>query len=168
MFDASHEGSMLEIREFDPGRDREGVRARFVELQDFERSLDPRMPAGADVADAYLDLMFRRCREFDGAVLVAEVDGAVVGFATIWARHRSSEPDDDPTEHGFLSDLVVASSHRGGGVGRALLRAAEARAREAGACALRLSVKAGNAVALSLYTDEGFRESELYLEKRLS
>lgn len=41
-------------------------------------------------------------------------------------------------------------------------------ASEAGAGALRLSVKAGNAVALSLYADEGLTEFEIYLEKRLS
>jgi ribosomal protein S18 acetylase RimI-like enzyme len=158
---------MVEIREFDPSRDRGAVRTCFVGLQDFEREFDPRMPPGERVADAYLDLMFRRCREFDGAVLVAEFDGVVVGFVTLWTRFRSSEPDDDPREHGFVSDLVVLAAYRGRGFGRSLLRAAEARAREAGACELRLSVKAGNAGALALYSAEGFAESEITLEKPL-
>lgn len=159
---------MLEIREFDPPRDRNAVRACFVELQDFERALDPRMPSGEQVADTYLELMFRRCREFDGAVLVAEVDREVVGFVTIWARYRSTEPDDDTAEHGFVSDLVVAATNRGRGIGRALLRAAESRARDAGARSLRLSVKADNAAARSLYAAEGFEPSEILLEKRLA
>jgi ribosomal protein S18 acetylase RimI-like enzyme len=158
---------VVEIREFAPSRDRRAVRACFVDLQEFERGLDPRMPPGEQIADEYLDLMFRRCREFDGAVLVAEVEGAVVGFVTVWTRYRSSEPDDDPREHGFISDLVVLAAHRGCGFGRSLLRAAEARAREAGARELRLSVKAGNTGALALYSAEGFAESEIYLEKPL-
>jgi ribosomal protein S18 acetylase RimI-like enzyme len=149
-------------------RDRAAVRTCFVALQDFERELDPRIPPGEQIADAYLDLMFARCREFDGVVLVAEVEGAVVGFVTVLTRYRSPEPDDDPREHGFVSDLVVLAAHRGRGLGRSLLRAAEARAREAGALAVRLSVKAGNTGALALYSVEGFAESEVYLEKRLS
>ena len=71
-------------------------------------------------------------------------------------------------EYGLVSDLVVTAKHRGRGVGRALLRAAEERARQAGADALRLSVKASNTAALSLYSVEGFEQSEIYLEKRLA
>jgi ribosomal protein S18 acetylase RimI-like enzyme len=158
---------MMRIRGFDPARDRRALRACFVELQDFERRLEPRMPAGEQVADAYLELMFRRCRLFDGSVLVAEADGAVVGFVTVWARYRSAEFDDDPGEQGFVSDLVVSEGYRRRGIGRALLRAAEARARESGARTLRLSVKAGNAGARSLYASEGFETSEIHLEKKL-
>jgi ribosomal protein S18 acetylase RimI-like enzyme len=112
--------------------------------------------------------MFRRCAEFDGVVLVAEADGVVTGFVSVWTRYRSPEPNDDPAEHGYVSDLVVSAKHRGSGIGRALLRAAEARARQAGADRLRVSVKAGNTNALSLYSAEGFENSEIYLEKRLA
>ncbi len=159
---------MLEIREFDPLRDHDAVRSCAIELQDYERALDPRIPPGEQIADRYLDLMLRRCAEFDGVVLVAEADGAVTGFVSVWTRYRSSEPDDDPAEHGYVSDLVVSAKHRGRGIGRALLRAAEARARQAGADTLRVSVKAGNTNALSLYSAEGFESSEIYLEKRLA
>jgi ribosomal-protein-alanine N-acetyltransferase len=159
---------MLHIREWDPSRDRPAVRACFVELQDFERELEPGMPPGERIADAYLDLMLRRCCEFEGVVLVAELDGAAVGFLTLWQRFRSREPDDDPLEHGFVSDLVVSASYRGRGIGRSLLRAGEGRARAAGARSVRLSVKAGNTGARSLYRAEGFVETEIHLEKRLA
>jgi ribosomal protein S18 acetylase RimI-like enzyme len=158
---------MFGIREFDPIRDHDAVRSCTIELQDFERELDPRMPPGEEIADRYLDLMFRRCAEFDGVVLVAEADGVVTGFVSVWTRYRSSAPEDDPAEHGYVSDLVVSANHRGGGIGRALLRAAEARTRQAGAHALNVSVKAGNTGAISLYTAEGFENSAFYLEKRL-
>jgi len=157
----------VEIRTYDPERDQEAVRDCMIQLQDFERGLDPRMPAGSEIVDAYLARMFDRCREFDGTVLVAEHEGLVLGVVTIWARYCSSEPDDDPAPHAFISDLVVCAGHRGLGTGRALLRAAEARAREARVPHVRLSVKAENAAALSLYESEGFRPAELYLEKGL-
>jgi ribosomal protein S18 acetylase RimI-like enzyme len=158
---------LVEIREYDPARDHDAIRACCVQLQEFERALDPRLPPGEQMADAYLKLMFARCIEFSGAVLVAEVDHLVVGYVTIWARYRSSEPNDDPQEHGFIPDLVVADAHRGRRIGRALLRAAEARARDIGAQSLQLSVKAGNTAAESLYAAEGFLQSEIYLEKVL-
>ncbi len=159
---------MLGIREFDPLRDHDAVRSCAIALQDFEREFDPRLPPGEQIADRYLDLMLRRCAEFDGVVLVAEADGAVTGFVSVWTRYRSSEPNDDDAEHGLVSDLVVSAKYRGRGIGRALLRAAEARARQAGADTLRLWVKAGNTSALSLYSAEGFENSEIYLEKRLA
>ena len=126
------------------------------------------MPPGERIADAYLDLMFRRCREFDGVVVVADQDGTVVGFVAVWTRWRSSEPDDDPGPYGFVSDLVVSAAQRGRGIGRALLRAAETRVREAGVPALRLSVKAANAGASALYAAEGFEAAEIEMEKRLA
>jgi GNAT superfamily N-acetyltransferase len=159
---------MLEIREFDPLRDHDDVRSCAIELQDFEREIDPRTPPGEQIVDRYLDLMFRRCAEFDGVVLVAEADGAVSGFVSVWTRYRSSEPEDDPAEHAYVSDLVVTERHRGRGIGRALLRAAEVRARQAGVESLPVAVKAGNKGALSLYSAEGFENSALYLEKRLA
>jgi ribosomal protein S18 acetylase RimI-like enzyme len=125
------------------------------------------MPEGERIAEAYLALLFSRCREFGGTVFVADFEGRVVGFVAIWTRYRSSEPNDDPREHAFIPDLVVLAEYRGRGFGRALLRAAEARAREAGATSLQLSVKAGNTAALALYAAEGFAESEIYLEKPL-
>src|SRR5215468_5804868 len=104
---------MLRIRDYDPSRDSHFLRACFVDLQDFERRLDLRIPPGEQVADSYLDLMFQRCREFEGVVLVADVDRVMVGFVTILTRYCSSEPDDDPRAHGFVTDLVVLAAHRG-------------------------------------------------------
>ena len=45
----------LKIRELDSARDMPALRARAVELQDFEREIDSRMPAGEKIADAYVE-----------------------------------------------------------------------------------------------------------------
>jgi len=157
----------LTIRAYDPDSDYPAVRRCFVELQETERAIDPDMPAGDDIAEAYLDKLFERGREYDGVVLIADLDGAVAGYVAVFRRYHSDEPDDDPSDHAYLSDLVVAKPHRGTGVGRALLRAAEECARAAGAPVIRLGVKAGNDPALALYAKEGFRESVLMLAKQL-
>ena len=154
------------IRDYDPARDRAAVRACFAELQDVERGLEPAMPSGDAVADAYLDFMLARCAEWDGAVMVAEEDGAVVGFICVWAR----VPPDDPSEVRFsahVSDLVVLPRFRRRGVGRALLARGEAYARERGAERLRIGVLARNQGARRLYLDSGFREVFVLLTKAL-
>ena len=69
------------------------------------------------------------------AFLVAERDGAVVGH---------------------IKDLAVHPEMRSEGLGRALLRSVLARLRGSGAAVVRLEVRESNAVARSLYADEGF------------
>src|SRR5262249_18528930 len=68
------------VRDFDQSRDSAALRDCFIELQNYERQLDPGKPEGSTVAEAYLERMFARCREWDGRVFVAEVLSNVVGF----------------------------------------------------------------------------------------
>jgi ribosomal protein S18 acetylase RimI-like enzyme len=155
------------VREYDPARDAPGLRACFVELQDFERGLAPGAPAGEAVADAYLARMWSRCARWDGRVFVAETQDGVVGFVCIWARVPPQEPDDEPVEIAYVSDLVVREPHRGRGVGRRLLESAEAYARERGATRLGVGVLARNRDALGLYRSLGFADHHLEMVKRL-
>jgi len=156
------------IRDYDAARDAAAVRRCFVELQDFERALEPDLPPGAEVASAYLALLFERCARWRGRIFVAaHEDGRVVGFAAVQAAVPQEEPDDPPGCYALLSDLVVLPEARRGGLGRALLDRAEAYARAEGAPVLSLSVLARNAAARSLYAAAGFRERFLQLEKRL-
>lgn len=55
-----------------------------------------------------------------------------------------------------IHDLAVLPTHRGRGIGRALLEAAERRAREDGCCKLTLEVQDGNHRARGLYRSFGF------------
>lgn len=89
------------------------------------------------------------------AFLVAERDGEVVGVLGIGRGERFA------SRHTAELGLTVASRARGTGVGSALLRAAEARARAWGIEKLCLGVYADNTRARSLYERLGFeREGE--------
>jgi ribosomal protein S18 acetylase RimI-like enzyme len=70
-----------------------------------------------------------------------------VGFSTFQARPLLN-----------IHDLAVVPGRRGGGVGRALLAAAEAHARAAGCCKLTLEVQDDNLPARTLYERFGFRD----------
>jgi ribosomal protein S18 acetylase RimI-like enzyme len=86
------------------------------------------------------------------AHLVAELDGAVVGYA------RLGHPTPLPASAHVLElqGLAVASGVRGRGIGSALLAAAIAAARERGAERLTLRVLGTNPRAQALYERNGF------------
>ena len=90
--------------------------------------------------------------------LVAENERGVVGRLSIV---RDSHPACD---HVADLGLMVARSERRRGVGRALLRAAELWAREAGVRKLELHVFPHNEAALGLYESAGYRR-EGYRER---
>lgn len=60
-----------------------------------------------------------------------------------------------------LHDVAVVPTHRGRGVGRALLAAVEAKARELGCCKLTLEVLDKNERALRTYAAAGFKRFAL-------
>jgi ribosomal protein S18 acetylase RimI-like enzyme len=155
------------IRAYDAGRDAAAVRACFLELQEFERALEPTLPAGAAVADAYLRRMFDRCAQWDGAVFVAVVAGEEVGFVSVWARVPQEELDEAPGEYAAISDLVVHPEFRRRGLGRMLLAEAERYARTHGAATLKIGVLARNAAARRLYEALDFVDYRVQLAKRL-
>jgi ribosomal protein S18 acetylase RimI-like enzyme len=155
------------IRDFDEKAHLAGVRACLIELQDFERSLDSRMPSGAEIVDAFIPQMLDRCTKCDGLVLVAELNKEVAGFVTILAKVQSDDIEDGDIEYGLVSDIVVASKHRQQGFGRKLLQAAESYAECNGVRWLRIGVLADNHSADSLYDSMGFKKLYIEREKEL-
>jgi diamine N-acetyltransferase len=82
--------------------------------------------------------------------LVAEYDGAVVGFGVLVGRRSGAGVVE-------LRRMAMSSAHRGGGLGRGLLRELVGRARDHfGARRVWLDVKAHNTRARRLYETEGF------------
>jgi ribosomal protein S18 acetylase RimI-like enzyme len=96
-------------------------------------------------------------------VLLAEVEGEVIGFASLRLVPYLSE--DAPRAE--LTELYVEPAHRRQGVGRALLRRVEALAREGGATELVLLTGRENKSAQAFYRAIGFRECAVAMEKRL-
>ena len=89
-------------------------------------------------------------RHRDGTVLVAEVDGEVVGRLSI-----SRDPN-PASSHVADVGLMVALEYRRTGVGSALLAAVEQWARAAGITKLELHVFPHNEPAIALYERSGF------------
>lgn len=158
----------MQIRECDRKKDLDGLRRCAIELQDFERGINPRMPDGSSIAEPYIEQMFRDSRRFAGRIFVADDDGAVVGYASVWARARAEDVWEGPQEYALVPELVVLASHRNRGVGRLLLSASEAYARSQGCECLRIASLAANDAARALYTSVGFKDHEIILEMSLT
>ncbi len=157
----------MPIRRFSGDTDKAQVRACLIELQDFEREIDPRMPSGEDIAEAYIPDMLQRCRDSAGAILVAEIDRLVIGYVTILTKVSSDEIGAGDHEFGLITVVVVLREHQGKGHGKALLQAAETYARDHGVKWLRIGALAPNKSATTLYSSMGFSGLYVELEKDL-
>ena len=157
---------MALIREYHPEDDQQ-VEECFIELQEFERRIEPRRVEGKLVAKKYLRHMFDKCAETQGKVFVLEDDERVVGFVSVWAKMKVNGLVNEESEVAYISDLVVVAAYRGRGWGRALLQQAEDYAREQGATMLSIGVLAENTGARRLYNDFGFRENQVEFLKPL-
>ena len=155
------------IRDYEPARDADVVRACIVELQEFERTLEPSLPPGEAMAEAYHKVILERCAKRAGRIFVVEVDRVVVGFAAVLGRVAPEAPDEEQATYAYVSDLVVLPSCRGKGLGRKLLERAEAFARSSGVRILQIGVLARNESAARLYRDFGFGDFRIQMTTRL-
>jgi len=90
-------------------------------------------------------------------VLVAVEDGAIVGSLTLEITRRVNEGD-DPLEarRAHIRMLGVAPARQGRGIGTALMREAEARARAAGKTEITLHTTEPMTAARAMYAGLGY------------
>jgi ribosomal protein S18 acetylase RimI-like enzyme len=99
-----------------------------------------------------------------GLVVVADRDGAVVGFAM---AHQELDGLQRDVALGVIDAMYVRPDARGRGLGRALLEAAEAALARRGADHVALEVLTANTRAHRFYAAAGYTERRRTLEKPL-
>ena len=87
---------------------------------------------------------FHGALAYDGEQAVGLIN-CFLGFSTFAGRPLLN-----------IHDVVVNADHRRQGIGQALLRWAEERARELGCCKLTLEILSGNAQAMASYMRAGY------------
>ena len=155
------------IRDFRAG-DKTGVLAVLHDLQAHEFRINDRSRPPEAMGFWYIDALKQETAEGRGRILVAEGEGAILGYASVRTSLSSEdEKDEIPYTYAHVDDLAVLASARSKGVGAALLDACEDLARAAGQRWLRLGVLAANERARAFYARQGYGEILLTLEKRL-
>ena len=122
-----------------------------------------RRPDPLDVIENF-DRLLRIVQRSDHAALIAEDDGEPVGFLLM----LDSLPDEvTGQDQAFVAYMAVERDRRGGGIGAALLAAAEDEARKRGLPYIALMVTEENASARALYERAGYLTERRLLCKML-
>ena len=106
----------------------------------------------------------------DQALLVAEVDGDVVGLVRVQALERAEVPDVPaltPRRYAMVQELAVAQTHQRRGIGTRLMTEAHRWARDRGVTEVGLSVYEFNQPALRLYSKLGYSPDSRRLSCKL-
>ncbi len=150
----NHAAPVVSIDAIDLARP-EHVTALVELLDDYAR--DPMGGGEALGTEARAHLAERLAQRNDYFGFIARVGeepvgliNCIEGFSTFAARPLLN-----------VHDLAVTSAWRGKGIGRALLEAAEALARQRACCKLTLEVLSNNTAALSAYQRAGFQAYQL-------
>ncbi len=99
---------------------------------------------------------------------VAEAAGEVIGFVNVSFVSRDPSPLLQPVSFARVGSVGVADVHRGRGIGKELMRQAEAWAASRGARHIVLNVWAFNERALDLYRELGYEIRSHAMGKRLA
>jgi ribosomal protein S18 acetylase RimI-like enzyme len=119
----------------------------------------------ADTPEAYAWFLRTQLDEPDAAVLVAEADGEVIGYAYATVEGHDYMALRGPA--GVLHDVIVDPAHRRRGAGRLLLEAALAFLRARGTPRAVLSTAVANEVAQRLFARTGFRRTMIEMTREL-
>jgi ribosomal protein S18 acetylase RimI-like enzyme len=94
-------------------------------------------------------------------------DGLLVGYSMVALDKGSDDTFEVQGGRAEVVTLVVSPDRRSGGVGRALIAAAESIARDNGFDTVKIAVMSGNDRALEFYEANGYSVAEHVLYRRL-
>lgn len=161
---------MLKIREYQDS-DKDSVINCLIEIQEYERALEPDRARGEDVAREMFQILLTHIAKKQGAIFIAELENEITGFIS---AHIENDPEQiiyysqSNREWVFISDLVVLPKFRQKGIAKTLLKRVEQYATDNKIKNIKLTVLAKNTIAGSLYRQIGYRDYETTMVKDLA
>lgn len=136
-------------------------------LVSLHHDFDPKRFIAADARTPlrYAQFLGQQIVAPDVIVLVAEKDGAVIGYAYAGLEGPDYMALRGPA--GVIYDIFVDPAHRGEGVGRMLLDAALAALRDGGPERVVLSTAQKNEAAQRLFASRGFRSTMIEMTREM-
>lgn len=148
--------------------DDDALGARFIDgLQRFERAMEPDRRIDDAAGSDFLEVLKARVTERSGIGWIAEVDAAPAGWCVCLDEHDEIYVVPELRRVFTVQELFVDEPYRGMGVGRALLSAAEAEARNRGRPRLGIGVLHANEKAQRTYRAFGFADQSRWMIKPL-
>jgi ribosomal protein S18 acetylase RimI-like enzyme len=128
---------------------------------------DPRrfLAARPGTPEGYASFMGTQLEDPDKAVLVADNNGELIGYAYAAVEGYDYMALRGPA--GVLHDVIVDPKHRGRGVGRLLIDAALAFFRSRGVPRVMLQTAERNEAAQRLFASMGFRRTMIEMTREL-
>jgi GNAT superfamily N-acetyltransferase len=122
-------------------------------------SMEPDFPIRPDLQARGLRLLLKTARAGTACIKVAadRDSGQVVGMATVQTVISTAEG----APSGWVEDVVVTASRRGGGIGSRLLAAITAWAQTHGVTRLQLLADRDNRPALKFYASRGWQGTRM-------
>ena len=124
-------------------------------VQELHHETEPHL-YGPHRADQIEDFLRSWLESEDKEAWIAHRDSDCLGYLTCVVRRRPETPFSPPGNYLYVDALAVLPEAQGQGVGRALMRQAESRARELGLNRVRLDVRNANPKALRFYEAIGY------------
>lgn len=142
-----------------------GIVARWKELMDYHRRLDPAFTRRPDGHRRFAHFLVE-CLDNDiFVVLVAVEDEEVLGYAL--AKEERYPPVFERSRHGSLFDMAVHPDRQRQGIGSALLAAVEQWTLDRGIDRLELRVSVHNPVGREFWARHGFEDYLVVAAKEL-
>jgi diamine N-acetyltransferase len=111
------------------------------------------------------DFLVSAMRRSDHTILLAQVDGTIVGYAWFEIQDRPQTPFTWPKKSVFLHHICVDSGHRRLGVGSALINRVEERALAGSIGEFALDMWSLNETAQAFFKSCGLKPYRLFLRK---
>ena len=145
-------------------RDREAILDLWLALIDYHRALDPLYPVVPGIREALREEVERGLLGGLCRLLVAELDGALVGFAFAEVERVETREASGPGSS-WIHELYVVPEERSSGVGSALVEAAEKFLAKRGGGRIAVRVESGNEDGLRFWARRNFTDRARILEK---
>ena len=153
----------MEIRSYNQ-RDREAVIRLMIELQDYERELEPKHFPGIDVTEKYWDSLLKNKEQ---AIFVAEEGGSLVGLCVCVIRHETDLLTPFFNDYAWITEVIVSERYRKQKIGAKLVEAAEKYARDKGIKYIGAAALYTNSASQALFNAKGFRKYEVEMLKEI-
>ncbi|WOS41601.1 GNAT family N-acetyltransferase [Xanthomonas rydalmerensis] len=137
------------------------------EVNALHHAASPHIFAGPGAADRDAAHWTRSIGQNDATTFVAEAQGVLVGFVTVGIVVESHSLL-QPMRFGRVGSVGITRSHRGQGIGPALMQRAHDWVARRGGVEMRLNVWAFNRHALHVYEELGYDVRSLTLVKPLT